>query len=154
MATIDYPDTLPDFKLGKQRQQAQTYRTSQPFAGPLFIEQITDESPVTWDVSIACRTRGEARAFQAFLRKIKGGLEAFNKDILVEDGNNVTHEVRFIEAPLRPQQVSDNIWIYSGVIYAVALIQPDALINDDLIILYAGQSDFIDIAINNFWPEV
>jgi len=151
--TINYPDTLPDFRLGKQRQQVQTFRTSQPFAGPLFIEKITDESPVTWDVSIACRTRGEARAFQAFLRKVKGG-QVFNKDILIEDSNNVSHEVRFIEEPLTPEQVSDNVWIYSGVIYAAALIQPDALINDDLIILYAGQSDFIDIAVNTFWPEV
>lgn len=152
MADIDYPDTIPNFKLGKRRSQVQTYRTSQPFAGPLFIEKITDESPVTWDVSIACRTRGEARAFQAFLRTIKGG-RPFNKDILIEDGNAVPHEVRFIEEPLTPNQVSDNVWIYSGVIYAVALIQPDALINDDLIILHVGEADFIDIAVNNFWPE-
>ena len=153
MAAISYPATIPDFKLGKRRSQVQTYRTSQPFAGKLFIEKITDESPVLWDVSIACRTRGEARAFQAFLRTIKGG-QVFNKDILVEDGNAVTHEVRFIEEPLTPNQVSDNVWIYSGVIYATALIQPDALIDDNLIILYAGQADFIDIAVNNFWPGV
>jgi hypothetical protein len=150
MATIDYPATLPDFRLGKQRQELQTYRTSQPFAGPLFIEKITDESPVTWDVTITCKSQGQARAFQAFLRQIKNGTP-FNKDILIEEGFS-THEVRFIEEPLSPRQLSPHVWVYSGVIYAVKLVEIDALINDDLIILYAEQSDIIDIAVNNFWP--
>jgi len=149
MATTDYPATLPDFRIGKQRDQFQTYRTSQPFAGPLFIEKITDESPVTWDVTITCRSQGQARAFQAFLRKFSGGTP-FNKDILTEEGK-VIHEVRFIDEPLSPEQPADNIWIYSGTIYAVKLIQNDAQIDDDLIILYADQANIIDNAVNNLW---
>ena len=149
MATISYPTTLPDFRLGKQRDQFQTYRTSQPFAGPLFIEKITNESPVTWDVTISCKTQGQARAFQAFLRKVAGGTP-FNKNIFTEEGF-VTHEVRFIEEPLSPQQNSNNVWSYSGVIYAVKLVQNDALVNDDLIILFADQANIIDNAVNNLW---
>jgi hypothetical protein len=151
MATIDYPPSLPDFRLGKQRQELQTYRTSQPFNGPLFIEKITDESPVTWDVTITCKSQGQARGFQAFLRQVKNGTP-FNKDILIEEGFS-THEVRFIEEPLSPRQSSPHVWIYSGVIYAVKLVSNDELVDDNLIILYAGQSDIIDIAVNNFWPE-
>lgn len=151
MATIDYPPSLPDFRLGKQRQEVQTFRTSQPFNGPLFIEKITDESPVVWDVTITCKTQAQARGFQAFLRQIKNGTP-FNKDILIEEGFS-THEVRFIEEPLAPRQLSPHVWIYTGVIYAVKLIQPDALVDDNLIILYASQSNIIDTAVNIFWPE-
>jgi len=151
MATIDYPATLPDFRLGKQRQEVQTYRTSQPFNGPLFIEKITDESPVVWDVTITCKTQAQARVFQAFLRLVKNGTP-FNKDILIEEGFS-THEVRFIEEPLSPRQLSPHVWVYTGVIYATKLIQPDALVDDNLIILYAGQSGIIDTAVNVFWPK-
>ncbi len=151
MATIDYPTNLPDFKLGKNRQQTQTYRTSQPFNGPLFIEKITDESPVTWGVTIVCKSPVQSRIFQAFLRKIKNG-EVFNKDILTEEGH-IAHEVRFIEMPLSPVQMGVNVWVYSGVIQALKLNQPDALIDDDLIIMYLDQASIIDTAINVFWPE-
>jgi hypothetical protein len=150
MATINYPPSLPDFRLGKQRQEVQTYRTSQPFNGPLFIEKITDESPVVWDVTITCSSQGQARGFQAFLRQVKNGTP-FNKDILIEEGFS-THEVRFIEEPLSPRQLSPHVWVYTGVIYAVKLVSNDALVDDNLIILYAGQSDIIDTAVNIFWP--
>jgi len=151
MATIDYPVNLPDFKLGKRREQVQTYRTSQPFNGPLFIEKITDESPVTWNVTILCKTSTQARIFQAFLRQIKDG-QTFNKNILTEEGF-ITHEVRFIEAPLIPEQRGINTWMYTGTIQALKLNQPDALIDDDLIILYLEQGDIIDTAVNVLWPE-
>jgi hypothetical protein len=147
--TLNYPSNLPNFKLGKQRQQKQTFRTSQPFNGPLFIEKITDESPVIWEVSVVCPTPGLARVFQAFLRQTANG-EPFNKDIWTEEGF-VPHEVRFIEMPLRPEQSGTSVWTYRGTIYATALTQNDALVNDDLIILYAEQSDIIDIAVNTFW---
>ncbi len=151
MATIDYPTNLPDFKLGKQRQQVQTFRTSQPFTGPLFIEKITDESPVIWNVTIVCKSPIQARIFQAFLRQISNG-EPFNKDILTEEGH-IAHEVRFIEMPLAPAQMGVNVWVYSGVIQALKLNQPDALIDDNLIIMYLEQAGIIDTALNVFWPE-
>ena len=150
MATIDYPVNLPDFKLGKTRQQVQTFRTSQPFNGPLFVEKITDESPVIWNVTIVCKSPVQARIFQAFLRKIKNG-ETFNKDILTEEGR-IAHEVRFIEMPLEPVQMGVTVWVYSGVIQALKLNQPDALIDDDLIILYLNQAGIIDNALNVLWP--
>lgn len=151
MADIDYPPDLPDFRMGKRRDQVQTYRTSEPFAGPLFIEKITDESPVIWDVTITCRNTIQARIFQAFLRLVANG-KPFNKDIRTEEGK-ITHEVKFIEEPLSPEQQSDNVWTYRGVIYAAKLIQPDALIDDELIIRYLAQANIIDTAVNTIWPE-
>ncbi len=152
MAAITYPSNLPDFKLGKQREQEQTFRTNEPFNGPLFVEKITDESPVAWNVTITCKTSGQARVFQAFLRTIPNGTP-FNKSILIEEGF-VEHEVRFIEMPLTPTQIgTGNVWEYSGVIYAVKLIQPDTDINNDaLIIAYIEDANIIDNALNNLWP--
>lgn len=144
---ISYPCTLPDFKTGKSREQVQTFRTTPPFVGPIYIEQITDESPVTWDVEIVCASQVQARQFQAFLRKIKGGVP-FTKAILTEEGH-VEHEVRFIVEPRAPKQISKNVWSYSGTIYARALIQKDAFICDDELILCRLQdAACIDNALN------
>ena len=152
LAVINYPSTLPDFKLGKTRQQAQTYRTTQPFAGPMFIEAITDESPVTWDVTFDCVGQVQARQFQAFLRKVCNG-QTFNKCILTEEGH-IEHEVRFISMPLSPTQVGPFVWQYSGTIMAVKLIQEDALIcNEDLILCHLQDAACIDTSMNSIWPE-
>lgn len=152
MAAIDYPSTLPDFKAGKTRQQVQTYRTSQPFAGPMYIEGVTDQSPVTWDVTIDCVGQIQARQFQAFLRKVCNG-EPFNKCILTEEGH-VEHEVRFISMPLSPTQIGNFTWQYSGTIYGVKLIQEDAFICDeDLIICWLQDAACIDVVMNSVWPE-
>lgn len=152
MALIQYPSTLPDFRMGKRRTQQQTYETTQPFAGPLYIEKRTDESPVSWDVSILCTNRIQSRQFQAFLRTVANGTP-FDKNILTEEGP-ILHEVRFVEMPLQPTQINDFVWEYSGVIYAVALIQPDAEIdNDDLIIDWLQGASIIDNAINNLWAS-
>jgi len=153
MAVIDYPCELPDFKLGKQRQQFQTYRTNQPFAGPLFVEKITDESPVTWSITIIVVGQIQARMFQDFLRQVCSG-EPFNKCILTEEGF-IDHEVRFIELPLAPVQVgTGQAWEYSGVIYAAALIQEDALIcAPGLIANNLQDAACIDNIVNNIWSR-
>ena len=154
MAVINYPCGLPDFKLGKQRQQLQRYRTSQPFAGPLFVEKITDESPVTWNVTITAVGSIQARQFRAFLRLVCDG-EPFNKCILTEEGF-IEHEVRFVELPLAPVQIgTGQAWEYSGVIYAVALIQEDSLVcADDLLANNLQDSACIDVIINSLWPGI
>lgn len=153
MADINYPSTLPDFKEGKTRQQVQTYRTSQPFAGPMYIEAVTDESPVTWNVTFDCVGQIQARQFQAFLRKVCNG-QPFNKCILTEEGF-VEHEVRFIDMPLQPTQIGNFIWQYSGTILAVKLNQDDALIcDDDLLTCHLQDAGCIDSVINSIWPEV
>ena len=149
MADIQYPSTLPDFRVGKQRTQQQTYRTSQPFAGPLFIEKITDESPVSWGVTITCTNRIQSRQFQAFLRAVANG-QPFDKNILTEEGP-ILHEVRFVEMPLQPTQINDFVWQYTGVIYAVKLIQPDDIVDDELIYTWLQDASIIDNALNNLW---
>ena len=150
MATIDYPSaTLPDFKMGKQRSQQQTYRTSQPFNGPMYIEKFTDESPVAWNITIDCRNQLQARQFQAFLRTVIDG-QPFNKFILTEEGY-IEHEVRFIEMPLQPTQRNQFLWSYSGVIYATKLIQPDALVDSVLIYNWLQSASIIDNTVNNLW---
>ena len=121
MADIKYPSTLPNFKLGKQRDQTQVFNVQQPFGGSSFVEQTHDESPVIWDVTFLCVGSIQARQFQAFLRAVNNGV-AFDKDIITEDGS-ITHEVRFVKMPLEPTQLSDYVWEYSGSIYADELLR-------------------------------
>lgn len=149
MADIDYPVTLPDFKMGKSRQQQQTFRTTQPFSGPMYIQKVTDESPVIWDVTITCNSRIQSRQFQAFIRGVSSG-EVFNKSILTEEGH-LEHEVRFIELPLSPVQLNSYLWQYSGTIYARKLQSIDELIDDELITGWLQDSEIIDNALNNLW---
>lgn len=152
MADINYPDTLPDFKFGKSRSQVQTYRTSQPFAGPMYIEQITDQSPVTWDVTLDCTNDIQARQFQAFLRLVCQG-QTFNKCIQTEEGH-IEHEVRFIDMPLSPTQKGPHQWQYSGTIIAMKLIQPDAdICNEELLVCRLQEASCIDQVMNSVWPE-
>lgn len=146
---ITYPNTLPDFKLGKRRSQQQTFRAAQPFDGPMYIEKFTDESPVAWDVTIDCVSQVQARQFQAFLRDINNG-QPFEKLILTEEGR-VNHEVRFIDMPLQPAQKGNFVWSYSGTIYATKLIQNDAEVDNSLIYTWLQDANIIDNALNNLW---
>ena len=146
---INYPSTLPDFKMGKQRSQAQKFGTSTPFSGPLYIEKISDDTPVSWDVVIECKNQIQSQMFQAFLRDVDKG-QPFNKSILTEEGF-IEHEVRFIQVPRNPMQVNSFMWTYSGVIYATALIQPSAAVNNELVYTWLQDAAIIDNALNNLW---
>jgi len=151
MTIAQYPSTLPNFKLGKNRSQLQTYRTTSPFAGPLITEEFTSQAPVKWSVKFLCVGQTQSIAFRDFLDTVSNG-QPFYKEILTEEGA-INHEVRFIEMPLQPIQLSDYIWEYSGVVYAVKLIQPDSDIdNDDLIIDWLQGASIIDTALNELWP--
>lgn len=152
MATISYPSTLPEFRQGKSRSQFQTYRTTQPFSGPLYTEEISDESPVLWEVAITCVGSIQARIFQQFVRQTNNGV-AFNKRILTENGF-VEHEVKWVDMPLSPTQIGTSIFEYKGTILARALINPDNDINNpQLIIDWLDGASTIDIAVNQSWPE-
>lgn len=146
---IIYPSALPDFKMGKSRSQQQTFRTSQPFNGPLYIEKFTDDTPVTWNVVIDCLNSIQAQQMRAFIRAVSDG-QVFTKAILTEEGF-IDHEVRFIEMPLEPVQINSFMWRYSGVIYAKALVEGNAVVDDDLIYEWLQDASIIDNALNNLW---
>ena len=149
---ITYPATLPDFKISKKRQEQQRYRTTQPFAGALYIEKVTDDSPVSWGVTVLCKSQIQSRQFQAFLRSVRNG-EVFTKSILTEEGF-IDHEVRFIEMPLTPKQRNSSMFEYSGTIYATKLNSIDEDVDDELIYEWLQDSEIIDNALNCIWPEV
>lgn len=149
MADIKYPATLPDFKTGKSRKEQQTYDTTQPFSGPLYIQKVTDESPVTWDITVTCGSKLQAIQFRSFLKIVKDG-QLFDKDILTEEGH-IEHEVRFVSMPLKPKQITPDIWEYSGVIMARALLSNNDDVDDGLIVDWLDGAEAIDIAMNDVW---
>ena len=152
MADINYPKTLPQFILGKSREQQQGYRVNDVFAGSPFVEKITDDKPVKWSGEVFCKNNLISRSFQQFIKLVSNG-KKFNMPILTENGF-VTHEVFFFEEPNAPVQVNQSIWRYSFTILARELINPDDEINNpELIANWLLESSIIDVACNSSWPE-
>lgn len=150
MADITYPDTLPQFTLGKQRKQQQTYRVNDVFAGAPYSEKITDDKPVTWTGSVICKNTLIARSFISFLRIVKNSAP-FNMEILTENGF-IMHEVRFLKDPDEPTQLTTGIWKYDFTLFSRVLINPDEVIdNDELLVGWLHQSNILDVAINESW---
>lgn len=161
MAQLNYDDypNLPEFKVDSKRARPAGYNQSELFSGPLFIEQVSDDVPVYWDVSIVCDKQYRAYAFQGWLLSESNGVKiinsgVFTKSIMTEFGP-IDHDVRIIGGVPSPTKLSPVLWQYNFRIYAAKLIQPDwAINNPDLPLIYGGQESIIDIAINQEWPTV
>lgn len=116
---MDYPNTLPDFKIGKTRRHRNTFKTIYPLQGAPYTETVTPDEPWIMDVEITCESRQQAQEFQSWLKTVNKG-QTFQKSILTENGRE-TYIVGWLEAPLKPDQPAANIFTYSGTIYAKQL---------------------------------
>lgn len=123
---VIYPTNLPDFTLGKQRTEKQAFVVANPLQGSPYLEQVTQDIPVFWDVEIICKSQVQARDFVMFLKSVKGG-KPFVKNILTEYGH-VAHEISWVVEPRVSQNVSNGIWKYSGKAYAARLLTPTTLL--------------------------
>ena len=152
---VDYPS---QFRLaiqqGKKREVAKTFINSEPLAGKMYTQRLTDEAPVIWDFDLVFM-QFQAKLFDAWFKVVAdSGNESVNMPIKTEQGL-VVHEVRFIDIP-QAREVA-NTWRYSCSVQAAKIERPDNL--DDLInIINLGYNEQnlydIDGAVNAFWPEV
>ena len=115
----DYPDTLPDFKIGKKRIQRQTFEVVYPLQGTPYNESKTEDEPWVMEVQIVCKSLNQAKDFQAWLKTVRRG-QIFKKSILTEEGRE-NYMGGWLVAPLKPQQPETSVFIYSGTIYAKEL---------------------------------
>ena len=151
---VDYPS---QFRLaiqqGKKREVAKTFINSEPLAGKMYTQRLTDEAPVIWDFDLIF-PRFQAKLFDAWFKfAADSGNEAVNMPIKTEQGL-VVHEVRFIDIPQARETA--NIWRYSCSVQAAAIIRPDDIsVLADLAVSGYSEQDLwnIDIAINESWPE-
>ena len=151
---VDYPS---QFRLAiqssKKREVAKTFINSEPLAGKMYTQRLTDEAPVIWDFDLVFM-QFQAKLFDAWFKVVAdSGNESVNMPIKTEQGI-VTHEVRFIDIP-QPREVGDT-WRYSCSVQAAKVERPDNL--DDLInIINLGYNEQnlydIDGAVNMFWPS-
>lgn len=51
MADIDYPADLRAFLIGRGKKQTAKIRTTQPLSGPAYIEKLSTDAPVIYEVS-------------------------------------------------------------------------------------------------------
>ena len=151
---VDYPS---QFRLAiqssKKREVAKTFINSEPLAGKMYTQRLTDEAPVIWDFDLVFM-QFQAKLFDAWFKVVAdSGNESVNMPIKTEQGI-VVHEVRFIDIP-QAREVGET-WRYSCSVQAAKIERPDNL-NDLINIInlgYVEQNLYdIDSAINMFWPQ-
>ena len=102
MADIDYPATLPDFRLGKQRRQSQGFVTANPLQGAPYIELRSDDLPVTWDVTITCGSQLQAQTFLAFWTDTKEKSESIQSYYCTKFFRHLVSLRKITQDALRP----------------------------------------------------
>lgn len=151
---VDYPS---QFRLaiqqGKKREVAKTFINSEPLAGKMYTQRLTDEAPVIWDFDLIF-PRFQAKLFDAWFKVTADeGNESVNMPIKTEQGL-VVHEVRFIDIP-QAREVGET-WRYSCSVQAAEIVRPEDInILADLAASGYGEKDLwnIDQAVNEGWPE-
>lgn len=151
---VDYPSRFRlAIQSGKKREVAKTFINSEPLAGKMYTQRLTDEAPVIWDFDLVF-TQFDAKLFDAwFLVTADSGNEAVNMPIKTEQGL-VVHEVRFIDIP-QPREVADT-WRYSCSVQASEIVRPED--TDVLAGLAASGYDeqdlyLLDVVVNEVWAE-
>lgn len=136
MATITWPAGLrPALKATKSRNEIVGFRESPVTSGPSFIEPFSDDTPVFYSVSFTF-TKGEARAFQSWLRinKVKTNSPFFTFPLLVEDPNVESQEARFtLNGYPQLNSETNSMFSYSAEILIRKIITEDEL-HDDFIL--------------------
>lgn len=152
-----YPSYLRGaIQQGKVRNVAPQFISSQPLAGTPYFQQLTDESPVTWDFRLIFNTF-DAMAFDAwFVSTVNNGNDYFDMPIRTEQGL-VDHNVKFLPDGI-PNRVTETggVITYSCSVIARKINRPI----DPLFILgirdagYTSEDlSLLDIAINRDWQE-
>lgn len=163
MADVSYPDSLRlAIQSTKRRDQAASYRESNPAGGPPYFEAFGDDVPIVWAFNLRF-TRSQAMYFWSWVKsQINNGRDWFNMPIGTEYdaviGQQV-QEVHFTESGF-PQLTSENndVLTYSCEVVARSITKDD--VTDEFIFqwfdLYganAFQAYALDRAINIHWPE-
>lgn len=155
---MDYPhDKLPYPLIDKQREQVQTFDTTQYFGGKLYTRKLFSKSPVTWLMTF--QLVGSQRVvFQAWLSTVlvNGASMPFAMTIYCEDGP-VQHTVTIVEAPLSPRQLSTGVWQYQLKVEAAELKQD--YLNDpdfppEFIVEFFGDAQVLDETVNLVIPNI
>lgn len=145
---MDYPKSLPDFKLVKQLNVKTGFNHNDPFDA-YKVEHVTRDEVAEWNVSVMC-SKQQTNDFEGFL--ITNMQKPFNKTILTPTG---LHEYTVIitRQPLQPSQISRDIFQYSFDIMAQRLTNDYECIDRELYARYSLEFNSLDIMMNVNWPE-
>lgn len=151
-ATDNYPANLPDFIVSKTRTKVEEYLLSDDDA-LINSELITRNDIVHFNVDVICviGCEDEPKLFEEWI--FTNPSKPFNKTIVTEFGSN-EYNVVITEMPADSVQVGINAYKYSFVIAAERLLTDLEMIDRTLAERYALEAQYIDVAVNKFWPEV
>jgi hypothetical protein len=160
MAAISYPEGLRNaIKNGKKRQVGPSFRMADPAGGPAYVEHFTNDQPIIWDFQLTFNNF-EALVFWSWFRSedhCDNGLAEFDFPLDTEE-DSVVHEVRFLADGV-PQLIEEtqNSKTYKCAVRARALVEAaDAGWLVGYFEEYGSdltQAEFLDIAVNQIWPE-
>lgn len=146
--TIDWPSGLrPSVKASKDREETVGFRESPVTSGPSFIEPFSEDTPVFYNVQFVF-TKGEARAFQSWLRahRMKTRAPFFNFPLVIEDPNTENQQARFTLGGY-PQLTGDTnaTFTYSARIL-IRTLETDDEEHDEFILKLGESTGFIQDA--------
>jgi hypothetical protein len=161
MADLDFPLQLRgELRASKRVSQVPSFRASDPSAGPFYVEPLTDDTPVTYDVEFKY-TAGEAISFEAWVNSpmyCDKGRNPFNMPIELPGGVFV-QEAQFLPdgVPSRPVSQQGRIFTYRATMIVRKLNNPweDELAEWAVELIPFG--DWINATnqvINATWPSV
>lgn len=160
MAIESYPLGLRTIlRMGKSRQMTPTYRISEPRSGPGYVQALSEDAPVFWDVTFRFQRNDRLIFIDWFRRKINRGKSPFLLTIGTEYGP-VEHQFQLVpDSLLSVSEDGGNTYTYQATMFARKL---EPVWADDIgeFIDIAPEwvtqpgIDIFDIAMNQEWPPV
>lgn len=147
---MNYPDTLPDFKIGKNLSVKSGHAQNDYNNTKLKNEHRTRDEIVMWAVTVLCYGEGLSEDFYSFL--VAMGNRPFTKDILTPWGR-YDHTVLIVRMPEEPAQIGHNNFEYNFDIMAQRLENDYPCVDRELISRHSLEFAQLDIAINDHWPK-
>lgn len=157
MAIEKYPLGLRTIlRSGKSRQMTPTYRLSEPRSGPAYVQALSEDAPVFWDVTFRFQRNERMIFIDWFRRKINRGRSPFMLTIGTEYGP-VEHQMQFMPDSLLPvSEDGGQTYTYTATIFSRRLEVPEwaDLLGDyaDILPAFVTGADIFDIAMNREWP--
>jgi len=155
---VAYPFHLDTVQANKSRTQPATFTITQPRSGPGYVQYLSTDTPVIWDVNFIF-DRFDAQSFYAWYLHssyLNRGRNEFTMQIRTEFGL-VEHTCQFLPDSLLDHGQTGEVHKYSAQIRSRGIEIPQEI--EDHLDLVASEywrySSLFDITMNKLWisPE-
>ena len=159
MAIVDYPSQVPKPLISISRTQAQTFQLVQPLRGPGYVKRLSNDAPVTYDLTWRM-TRDQAAQFQTWFYSMSAsglamGRNQFQLEIDTEFGK-LLHTLQLTPDTFSQTQEAHNVFSYQATAIARKVPIPqwwfdhEDLVNSE----FFAQRSLFDLVVNEQIPPL